>query len=50
MLSPIDTNSVIDACRQIDFASLPNIDAIFFEQVRGRIQEVFDRTRQVLSN
>lgn len=41
---PIPTDDVIEACSQIDFTSLPNIDRIYFESTPGRHSLVFDRT------
>ena len=41
--SPVDTASVIEACRRIDFYSLPNIDEVYFEVVPRHIRSVFRR-------
>jgi len=34
---------VVDACAFIDFSRYPNVDKIYFEEVQGKFQLVYDR-------
>jgi hypothetical protein len=40
----VAANDVIAACSRIDFDHLPNIDKVYFESSKGKIELVFDRS------